>query len=78
MSHITMAMNRAAYRAALDDVSGDLEKVADAIASCEADLADQEARLRVLHVKRDHLAETRERYEAFLASTSDHEAGCRH
>ena len=78
MSHINMAMNRAAYRAALDDVSGDLEKVADAIASCEADLADQEARLRVLHVKRDHLAETRERYEAFLASTSDDEAGCRH
>ena len=78
MSHINMAMNRAAYRAALDDVSGDLEKVADAIASCEADLADQEARLRVLHVKRDHLAETKERYEAFLASTSDHEAGCRH
>ena len=78
MSHINMAMNRAAYRAALDDVSGDLEKVADAIASCEADLADQEARLRVLHVKRDHLAETKERYEAFLASTSDDGAGCRH
>ena len=78
MSHINMAMNRAAYRAALDDVSGDLEKVADAIASCEADLADQEARLRVLHIKRGHLAETRERYEAFLASTSDDEAGCRH
>ena len=36
------------------------------------------ARLRVLHVKRDHLAETKERYEAFLASTSDDEAGCRH
>ena len=36
MRRITMAMNRAAYRAALDDVSGDLQKVADAIASCEA------------------------------------------
>ena len=77
MSRITMAMNRAAYRAALDDVSGDLQKVADAIASCEADIADREARLRVLHLQRDHLAETRERYETFLASTSDDEAGCR-
>ena len=57
MRRITMAMNRAAYRAALDDVSGDLEKVVDAIASCEADLADREARLRVLHSKRGHLAE---------------------
>ena len=77
MSRITMAMNRAAYRAALDDVSGDLQKVVDAIASCEADIADREARLRVLHIRRDHLAETRERYETFLASTSDDEAGCR-
>lgn len=78
MSRINRAMNRAAYRAALDDVSGDLQKVAEAIASCEADLADQEARLRVLHIKRGHLVKTIERYEALLASTSDDEAGCRH
>ena len=78
MSHITMAMNRAAYRAVLEDVSDDLRKVVDTIASCEADIADREARLRVLHIRRDHLAETKERYKAFLASTSDDEAGCRH
>ena len=78
MRRITMAMNRAAYRAALNDVSCSLRRVVDAIASCKANLAGQEARLRGLHIKRGHLAETRERYEAFLASTSNDEAGCRH
>ena len=78
MRRITMAMNRAAYRAVLDDVSDDLQQVVDAIASCEADLADQEARLRGLQIQRDHLAETKERYETFLASTSDDEAVCQH
>ena len=78
MSHITMAMNRAAYRAVLEGVSDDLRKVVDAITSCEADIADRESKLRVLHIRRDHLADTKERYEAFLASTSDDEAGCRH
>ena len=77
MSHITMAMNRAAYRAVLEDVSRDLRKVVDTIAACEADIADREARLRVLRIRRDILADTKERYEAFLASTSDDEAGCR-
>ena len=76
MTRIDTVMNRAAYQAALDDVSSDLQKIADAIASCKADLAERESRLRVLHVRRDHLAETKERYEGFLASTSDDEAGC--
>ena len=62
-----IALNRAAYQAVLDDVSDNLQTVVDAIASCEADIADREARLRVLHLQRDQLAETRERYEAFLA-----------
>ena len=78
MSHITMAMNRAAYRAVLEGVSRDLQKVVDTIAACETDIADREARLRVLHIRRDILAETKERYKAFLASASDDEAGCRH
>ena len=68
MSHLDMAMNRAAYQAVLDDVSTNLQTVVDAIASCEADIADREARLRVLRLQRDHLAETKERYEAFLAT----------
>ena len=77
MEHL-IALNRAAYQAVLDDVSGDLQKVVDTIASCEADIADREARVRVLHIRRDILADTKERYKAFLASTSDDEAGCRH
>ena len=67
MEHL-IALNRAAYQAVLDDVSTNLQTVVDVIASCEADIADREARLRVLHLQRDHLAETRERYETFLAT----------
>ena len=73
-----IALNRAAYQAVLDDVSNNLQTVVDAIASCEADIADREARLRVLHLQRDQLAETRERYEAFLANhpaPASHEKG---
>ena len=82
MSHLDMAMNRAAYQAVLDDVSDNLQTVADAIASCEADIADREARLRVLRLQRDQLAASQERYEAFLAThpaPAVHEKGrCRH
>ena len=77
-----IALNRAAYQAVLDDVSNNLQTVVDAIASCEADIADREARLRVLHLQRDQLAETRERYEAFLANypapASNEKGRCRH
>ena len=66
-----MAMNRAAYRRLSDDVCCDLQEVVEAIASCEADLADREARLRGLHVQRNHLAETKERYEAFLSKHAE-------
>ena len=68
MSHLNMAMNRAAYQAVLDDVSTNLQTVVDAIASCEADIADRETRLRVLHLQRDQLAASKERYETFLAT----------
>ena len=82
MSHLDMAMNRAAYQAVLDDVSDNLQTVVDAIASCEADIADREARLRVLHLQRDQLAASKERYEAFLANhpmpASNDKGGCRH
>ena len=82
MSHLDMALNRAAYQAVLDDVSTNLQTVVDAIASCEADIADREARLRVLHLQRDHLAETKERYEAFLAThpapAAQEKGRCRH
>ena len=81
MEHL-MAMNRAAYQAVLDDVSDNLQRVVDAIASCEADIADREARLRVLHLQRDQPAEDKERYEAFLANNpapaSNDKGGCRH
>ena len=63
-----IALNRAAYQSVLNDVSTNLQTVVDAIASCEADIADREARLRVLHLQRDQLTETRERYETFLAT----------
>ena len=72
------AMNRAAYQAVLDDVCRNLQTVTAAIASCESELADREARLRVLHLQRAQLADTRERYEAFLANRpapASHEAG---
>ena len=75
-------MDRAAYQAVLDDVSNNLQTVVDAIASCEAGIADREAKLRVLHIQRDQLAETKERYETFLAThlvPAVHEKGrCRH
>ena len=80
MEHL-IALNRAAYQAVLDDVSTNLQTVVDAIASCEADIADREARLRVLHLQRGQLAETKERYETFLAtyptSAVDETGGCR-
>ena len=76
-----IALNRAAYQAVLNDVSTNLQTVVDAIASCEADIADREARLRVLHLQRDQLTETKERYETFLvtypAPAVDETGGCR-
>ena len=76
-----IALNRTAYKAVLNDVSDSLQTVVDAIASCEADIADREARLRVLHLQRDQLTETKERYETFLATypaPAVHEkGGCR-
>ena len=81
MEHL-IALDRAAYQAVLDDVSDNLQTVVDAIASCEADIADREARLRVLHLQRDQLTESKERYETFLATypaPAVHEKGkCRH
>ena len=67
MEHL-IALNRAAYQAVLDDVSTNLQTVVDAIASCESDIADREARLRVLYLQRDQLTDTKERYETFLAT----------